>query len=351
MNSVCPTIKVSVAVICCIGLLFGCQSEPERFIPDVSSIEVNTNIKRFERELFGIDTTRTAAEIERLRAAYPEFSGIYFDRILGIENPEVAPDGPERYLNGFVNHPATRRLYDTTQIVFADFSHYEQEFERAFKFLKYYFPELPTPEVTTFISEYSFQNFVFGENSVAVGLDFFLGPDYPYLAYYPNNPNFSEYLSRNFRPEFVVPKTLYAYVDDLVGPPGGARLLDHMVHNGKKRYLLQRLLPEATNEQIFEFTTEQIEWLRANESQLWGYLVDGQHLYSTDYADFRKLIEYSPTGNGDMPPETPGRSANFIGYRIVDAYMRRFPETTLPELVGLKDAQAILQEGRYKPRR
>ena len=64
------------------------------------------------------------------------------------------------------------------------------EYEQAFKFLKYYFPELPTPKVTTFISEYSVAAFIYGEGDLGLGLDFFLGSNYPYARYNPNNPNF-----------------------------------------------------------------------------------------------------------------------------------------------------------------
>jgi hypothetical protein len=52
-----------------------------------------------------------------------------------------------------------------------------------------------------------------------------------------------------------------------------------------------------------------------------------------------------------MPPESPGRTANWIGWQIVKSYMRRNPANTLDDLILEKDAQAILDASKYKPRR
>jgi hypothetical protein len=51
-----------------------------------------------------------------------------------------------------------------------------------------------------------------------------------------------------------------------------------------------------------------------------------------------------------MPEEAPGRTANWIGWQIVKSFMARQPETTMEELIALKDAQQLLDLARYKPR-
>jgi len=52
-----------------------------------------------------------------------------------------------------------------------------------------------------------------------------------------------------------------------------------------------------------------------------------------------------------MPPEAPGRTANWIGWKIVKAYMNRHPEVTPADLLNIKESQKILDGSRYKPRR
>ena len=109
-----------------------------------------------------------------------EFAEIYFNQILGSNDLQIAPQGEEKYLIGFTHFKEVRKLYDTIQNIYAIFDPIESDFKTSFKYFKYYFPEKPTPKVTTFISEFSLGNFIYGENNLAVGLDFYLGSNFPY---------------------------------------------------------------------------------------------------------------------------------------------------------------------------
>ena len=318
--------------------------------PDVSDIEVNLQIHRFEQALFALDTNDLAAGLARLEAEYPDFSAIFFGQILGSTDSLIAPQGHVAYMKGFLQFPPARRLYDTTQVLYADFSKIEQQFRQAFQLLKYYFPEQPSPDVTTFISEYSVAAFIYGEDQLAVGLDLFLGEDYPYLQYNSGNANFSAYLTRTFNREHLVAKTLQPLVNDLIGPPPGSRLLDLMVHNGKELYLLDKLLPYAPDSVKWEMTPQQIAWLQGNEFEMWAFFLKENLLYSSEWQNIRKYVEYSPNSPG-MPPEAPGRTANWLGLQIVNAYMQRYPDTTLRQLIALRDAQQLLDAAKYRPRR
>jgi hypothetical protein len=333
-----------------IALLY-CRREEKAPPPDISNIEIEMEWRRFDQDLFALDTNDLAHGLARLEAEYPELSAVFFEQILGSKNPMLAPQGHVEYVRGFLTHPSVRRLYDTCQVVFpGDMTDIRAEFESAFRYLKHYFPEIPTPSVTAIISEYTIGAFVYGENDLAVGLDFFLGADYPYLDYNPGNSNFSAYLTRTFNREHLTAKALQPLVEDLVGPPGGNRLLDLMVHNGKKILLTEHLLPFAPDSVLLEVSDEQVEWLRQNELEMWAYFLREDLLYSSKWMDIRKFVEYSPNSPG-MPPEAPGRTANYLGWRIVHKYLRDVPGASLRGLLEEKDAQVILDQSRYKPRR
>ena len=329
---------------------FSCQPADREQAPDVSGIDVDIAMTRFERELFSLDTGDLAAGLEKLEAAHPEFSRIFFEHILASKDPRVAPEGHVAFVKGFLQHPAVRRLYDTCQVVFSDLGDLEEQYRQAFRYLKYYFPHLPTPDVTTFISEYTVGAFIYDSASLGVGLDFFLGADYPYARYNPDNSNFSAYLTRTFNRDHLVAKSLLPLVEDLLGPPGGDRLLDYMIYNGKKLCLLERLLPYAPDSVLLETTAAQTSWLYDNELEMWAYFLKEDLLYSSKWQDIRKFVEYSPHSPG-MPPEAPGRTANFIGWRIAREFMRRHPTATPQDLIDQRDAQLILDQSRYKPRR
>lgn len=333
----------------CLLLLGACKSDYNN-APDVSDIELEVDIRRFEKALFAIDTNQIAIQLEQLEQDYPEFSEIYFLHILGSKDEKIAPDGHLEFMTGFLKHPGVRKLYDTCMVVYPQLEELQKEFTKAFKYFKYYFPDKPTPDVTTFISEYSMGAFIYKETSLAIGLDLFLGADYPYFRYNPSNPAFSDYLTRTFSKEHLVAKSLHPLVEDILGEPSGNRLLDLMVYYGKKLYLLDHLLPNTPDSVKFEVTQDQVEWLRNNELEMWSFFLQEDLLYSSSLQEIRKYFDYSPNSPG-MPPEAPGRTANWMGWQIVQKYMERFPETSMQELIDIQDAQQLMEKARYKPQR
>ncbi len=330
------------------ALLVSCGKDEK--VPNVSDIVVETTIRRFDQDLFSLDTGNIVVALKQLEAKYPEFSQIYFGQILGSTDSLIAPEGHPAYVKGFIRYPAVRQLYDTTQVVFGNFSDLQEQFHQAFQFLKYYFPNQPTPDVTTFISEYSVAAFIYEDDQLAVGLDLFLGENYPYLKYNPGNANFSAYLTRTFNKDHLVLKTLQPLVDDMLGAPRGNRLLDLMIHNGKELYILDKLLPYAPDSVLLEIAPQKVKWLEDNELEMWAYFLKENLLYNSNWQDIRKYVEYSPNSPG-MPAEAPGRTANWLGWQIVKAYMKLHPETTLQELIALQDAQQLLDTSKYRPKR
>jgi hypothetical protein len=52
-----------------------------------------------------------------------------------------------------------------------------------------------------------------------------------------------------------------------------------------------------------------------------------------------------------MPKESPGRTANFMGWQIVNAFMKRNPGMPIEEMLAFKDAQLFLKKSRYQPKK
>jgi hypothetical protein len=75
-------------------------------------------------------------------------------------------------------------------------------------------------------------------------------------------------------------------------------------------------------------------------------------LYNTQQTEFLKLTMDGPNTAG-MPAEAPGNIASYMGWNIVKQYMKKYPETTLVELMtspGLFKGENILNRSGYKPR-
>ena len=275
------------------GLLMfsACQPDQVTDVPDVSNIEIELELRRFEQDLFQLDTNQMEAGLARIEQEYPTFSALYFEQLMGAKS---APEGFESYVKGFITFPEVRKLYDTTTLVFDNLAPYQAELADAFRYYKHYFPEKPTPQVTTFLSEYTIGSFIYGDDQLAIGLDFFLGADYPYAKYNPGNPNFSNYLTRSFNQDHLVMKTLQPLVEDLVGKEPGNRMLDIMIEEGKKFYLMDLLLPTSPDSVIFEMPEKDIQWLKDNELEIWAFLLQEQLFYESEWKKIRKFVECAP---------------------------------------------------------
>ena len=353
MSSVNTKISFLGMLLVSLILLVGCEADfDSTFKPDVSDVEVEVAVRRFEQDLFGLDSTNIEASLNAISNKYPAFSKIFFEQILRSSGPDIPTEAHHAFMNGFINHPEVRNLYDTCMVLYQDFSMITASFEQAFKHLKYYFPSLPTPDITTFVSEFTVAVFIYEEQSLAIGLDFFLGNQYPYREKNPYNANFSDYLTRSFNRDHLVSKALYPLVEDMVGPPKSDRLIDQMINNGKKLFIMEHLLPETPDSVLLEVTAQQTEWLYNNELEIWAYFLQEELVYSNEWNKIRKYVDYSPSSPG-MPEGAPGRTANFTGWRIVQAWMSRQFEgaPNLEYLLEEKDAQTILDASKYKPKR
>jgi len=342
-------IVIGIGLIICLVTIFSCQGNEKKFIPDVSAVVVDVKVKRFEHDLFKLDTNNIYESISALETQYPEFNNIHFAGIMNFKRD--FQDTSLQYASmvpPFINYPSVQQLYDTCQLVYGDFSLVEAELEKAFKFYKYYFPKNKTPNITTFISEYGVGVGTIGAEELIIGLDMFLGKDYPPYYYPPVQlPN---YVTRTMNREHIVPKAMEALAGEIVGQTQGNRLIDLMINNGKRLYLLDLFQPHISDSIRLGYTSAQVDWLKDNEGEMWkSVFIDNLYETKLKQAGLLGLIEPAPTSPG-MPNESPGSAGNWVGWQIVKKYMENVPNITVEQLLKEKDAQKILMASRYRPR-
>lgn len=331
-------------------ILNGCRED--RDIINVDNIDGSFDLIRYDRAIFDLDSTATDEQLSRLQQAYPAMWDIYFQHVL----PLPPPSGEISQFDQVRQVLADTRLHaiaDSVVLHYPDLTQIESELYRAFQYYRYYFPALTPPSIYTVVTDFSYFPFIFPEtdstDGVGVGLDMFLGARFPYTSFAGNHPTFSSYLVRTYNQDHLVKKTMDVIIDDLVGPPPGDRLLDLMIHNGKKLFILEHLMPAAPDSVIFEFTPEQLAWCEENERNLWAHYLTEDLLYSNEFRKINKLVNHSPNVPG-MPAEAPGRVANWSGWRIIHEAARRNPELSMTDILVLRDAQGVLEMARYKPK-
>lgn len=320
--------------------LGACQNNDSA--PDVSSIDIDPELVRFEQLLSGTDTLQIQQSIDQLTNKYSEFTEVFLHQI--IADPAYRND-VLLSATAFLQDSFIQVLHHDCRNQFLDFDPYYRELKQALKYFAYYFPDLPVPDIYTCISGFEYGSFTIGGSIIGIGLDFYLGPEYS--NYDPSL--FPEYIQRSMTPDYLVSKSIQALVANYIPPGRSNTLLDFMIRNGIELYLKNKLLPTVDDEIIYEYNADQLSWLVENESQIWAHLVQEDLLYSTNYRNFQKIVEPSP-GVPNMPPDAPGRLGNWIGERIIASYMDRHPELDLRDLIIEHDAQYILTESKYKPR-
>jgi len=125
-------------------------------------------------------------------------------------------------------------------------------------------------------------------------------------------------------------------------------LLDNMIQQGKLMYFVDAMLPEMHDSLKIGYTKLQLDWCKKNEAQMWSQLIEYKMLYSNKRMDIIRYINASPTTSG-FPLESPGRTGVWIGWQIVRQYMKKFPETTLADLMQNSNYQQILNDSKYFP--
>lgn len=339
-------------------LLFGiisCSTKTDIPQPDVSDIELSTRLIRYEQILSAADTQNIVKAYNRIHRIYPGFTELYFGQLVPIFEPGDDPENFYVEFKDFLTDSRITHLLDTVALVHHDFdSKTAPKLIQAFKYLKYYFPRWVEPNIYTLISEYAFQHFLFeDENRVTglgIGLDLYLGGEFPYNRISPGNPSFSKYITRTFNKDHIVKRSIDVIYDEIEGPSSGPRMLDQMIDNGKRIYVLNHVLPKAPDSILMEYSAEQVEWVKENEEQIWAFFFKEKLFYETDMIKINKYVNTSPDSPG-MPAEAPGMTGNYIGWQIIKAYMDRNPEITLMELLTITDAQKIMDESKYKPKR
>lgn len=326
------------------GLLLGmtcvfvaCQSNKLKV--DVSDIDLEIKIDRFEKKLFDL---KNGSSLEDLKDKYPRILRLYSEKVIGLGN--VDDLNYRQYLNKFLNDSTMNLVVNQIDSIFPNLDIQEEELTKGFKHLKYYYPKAKIPKIFSQISGFN-QSIVVDEGLIGVSLDKYLGVDCDFYALLRR----PVYLRENMTPNRIAQDILLAYgLTEFAFKPKAHNLMEQMIYQGKILYFLQALLPEKAESDIMKYNTDDYKWCVDNETQVWAYLIEQKHLFSTHTNMTRNYINDAPFTTG-MPQESPGRIGTWIGLQIVKSYMTKHSELSIPQLMTNDDYASILRESAYQP--
>lgn len=339
-----PGKLVSKVVLIAAAALFQACGGDEVGEIDTRTVALDLRIERLDRDLFEASPDSMQAASLMAYATYGEFYRIYIEDILQgapLDDPRLP-----MVLRSFTADPDWRSVQQAVDSVLGDLEPQRRAFEEAFKRLKVLFPDRPTPRVITFNSGFNYG--IYPTDSVlGIGLEWFIGKDHPVIGLLAPEA-FPRFVKERMVPGMLVPSAvkgwlLVHYTRDI----RGADVLTNLVETGKIMALLDALLPEEPAHMNYAFTPEQLAWCEANEYLIWREIVSNEMLFSKDIEHIGRLMNDGPFTNG-LPRESPGHIGEWIGHRMVSAYLRRNAEVDLATLLDLDDPRAVLEH--YKPR-
>jgi hypothetical protein len=330
---------IPILIIILAGAAISCKQD--RLHVNVSKIQVNITIDRFEKDLFSADPSAIRDSIPLWQKRYGPFLQ-YFSYIvkLGNINDPAFADRLTQFVTDHTNYLIFKRTLD----VYPNMDAFKASLEIACKHYRYYFPEKPLPRIITYVAGFN-QSAITGDSLIAIGLDKYLGSNEPLYG----EAGIYKYLVVNMYPKKLASdcitfwgETEFPFYDSV------SNLVSNMIYRGKMMYFAGAMLPDQPDTINWGFSAKNLEYCVANEKAMWTKLIEKKYLFSTDRFTIDKFILEGPYTK-DFGRESPARAAVWIGYKIVSAYMAKNSDITLPMLMAEKDYMKILNMSSYNP--
>ena len=323
-------------------ILYGCGNKYQYIPRDIEAVEVE--IVRFDSAQLAVRTDSVKQDIEKLYADYEEFMPMYVEGILRIPTEDTAYlcEMYAQFLTDTVMGFAQTNAL--TKEKFANVDSLQEALNMGFSRLHYLFPDWEIPaKVYLFVSGFN-SSVMYYENVMGIGVDMYLGSDYPYY-----NQVVYNYQKQTMRKECISGDLLSMYLAyNIAYNSKYNRLLEHMIFRGKQMFLLGELLPEEPVWEIIGYSKEQWDWCETYEQAIWNRIMEKRDLFKTESIVLNSYMNEGPF-TAEISQESPGRLGVWVGWQIVDSYMRNNEQVTIQELMSEGDAQKILEQSFYKP--
>jgi len=330
---------VSLISIAC--LLFSCSNNPYK--RDVDSVNPTFIILPHQIHILELSKHYSAEKKQELATLYGPFFESYNVRIMKL--PISSDTAYPRKLNELLNEDWIQELYSKTKEVFQDSLFVYKQLKPALQYYLYYFPKKQIPRFATFIGGVQY-SVVIDSNLIAIGIDKYLGQNYDLYK----DMEISSFVRRNMYKEKIAGDVMRAMAENEFPEPFSEQyLLAHMIQQGRYMYFVKCMLPETPDTVLWGYTARQLEFCEKSEGEFWKYFVSTDNtLFSSDYMTIKRFIDDGPF-TPVFTKESPGKIGQWIGFRIVESFMKKNPTVTLEELFAIESAQEIMRKSKYNP--
>lgn len=312
-----------------IFILFSCSENP--FNVDISNIKTSIVFSDLDNAFSTKDSTNLLSYLSTFPHS-KEVLSYELDYCLGIGS-QIDTNTYGR-IKQFVNDPYISRVENKIDSTFRrDFKTIEENIVRAFRYLKYHFPTGKIPKQIIYLNSLFSSNVYASENQIGIGLERYLGSSSQEIKELPNQ-DFYQWMKDGMEREFLERDILTAWVYTHYVSEVKGSLVEQMITWGKILYIVEATIQDIPKHQILRFKESKFKWATENELQTWKYLVKQELLFSKNERDISNFVNEGPFTIG-LPEKSPDRMGQFIGWKIIHAYMEDHPKTSLKHLIDL----------------
>lgn len=314
---------------------------------DNKTEEEQISIHRFEQALFAPSKQTTE---QHLLSIEQDFKPMFAASLSDKQYMAV--------VKAFVEDAEMKKVYNIVKRCYPDMKFLETALAQALPKIRKIRQDTCKTNIYTLIigpAEYSFayQNRILVYPAFStISIDAYCMDSLSEHPYYKSMP---KYLQTCLTKDNIAPDYIRTYLQEITfkdiplqNQNPDATLLDCIIDDGKYSYAVAALLPKTPLHNILRYTEEQQKWIEDNEYNIWSYIIQNKLLYNKDRTKYLSLIAEGPTTKGIA--DSPSRIGNYIGYKIVQAYMEKNP-ITLDSLFRTSKSELILKESEYKPQK
>jgi len=330
-------------------LLCGCggtenkvEDRIEATVSEKKITPLKVDIERFENDLFAIKSETFTNDTMRLVKKYGNFFDLFSSQIIRLGNRNE-PIFKQNILH-FLEDPDVNELYKEVKKQFPDVNELQEKAGIAFGRYHAAFPDSSIPKIYTMMSALNY-NIAISDSSLAIGLDMYLGESFKFYKW----RQFEKYKVEKMRKDLIMSDMLRGFCLATFEMKAMQQdLISWMIYHGKILYLTQQLIPEETKENILSYNPAHLKWCEDHASEIWAHFIDQKIFFNSDFKLRTAYINDGPFTNG-FPKESPARIGVWLGFEIVNSYMFKHPDVTLPQLMNNQNLHQIFNQSGYKP--
>lgn len=307
-------------------------------LAQIGAQNTNVQIARFDKDFFQYLEKGSKQEEQSLKKKYPDLLPAFFQIAQNNNNQAVDFATMKQYFA----HPLLKTIYRDEVRLLADLTASEGSLTEASKLISSYFPTKKLPRLAMHVSGFK-ENIIYLDTLISISGDKYMGSNYKnYQQFFSARERFgmeSKAIARDLLKAWIIG-------GQVVKKDKDENLLSAMIYEGKILFLLSKLLPHYSREDIGLFMSADIEQFANNKKLIWDNIVKNRTLFSTDRMLISEFIDENPRSL-PMAGKTPPQTGAMLGWEIVEQYAAQ-TGITLQQVLNA-DATTILKTVRYNP--